>query len=435
MKQSKLIIILLVVLILGGWAAAFLATDSGDSEEYKTHIQTAEDYVNRGLYQKAIEEYDSALSIKRTEDVWAAKLDAYEKRYEESTKIYSDYLSAAQSAVSYYSKNVDFLLTLADLYVAHDEYSSAYKALQNAVDDGIKDKKVDALLLEVKYAYEIKWKAYTGYRSCVNGFYAVSETGMWTYIRENGTDTDFTQLLFAGPVGESGIRVILDKERGQLIDSNEVLQGILNFEPQDAGVYSEGLIAISNGSSFSYYNTLGDKQFGEYSQAGAFVDGQAAVQQDEKWFLINTEGKKVSAETYEDIIIQANGTHLMNGVMIAKKGGSYKFYKDGKSVGDYSDVDIITNDNKVAVCKNGKWGYVDLDGNEIIAPTYAEAKSFSNGLAAVSNGEYWGFINADGTLVIDYLFFGADYFNSEYYCMVETGQGTSWQLISLYNKP
>lgn len=159
MKQSKLIIILLIVLIIGGWGAALLATDSGETKEYNGHIEMAEEYMGRGLYQKAIEEYDAALDIKSTEAVWTAKLDAYQKRYEESTKIYDDYLSAAQSAVSYYSKNADYLLTLANLYMVRDEYTSAYKALNNAVESGLKNEKVDALLLDVKYAFEIKWKA------------------------------------------------------------------------------------------------------------------------------------------------------------------------------------------------------------------------------------------------------------------------------------
>lgn len=434
MRQSKLVIILLVVLIIGGWGAALLATDSGKTKEYNSHIDMAEEYMGRGLYQKAIEEYDAALAIKSTEDVWTAKLDAYQKRYGESTKIYDDYLGAAQSAVSYYSKNADYLLTLANLYMVRDEYSSAYKALNNAVESGLKNDEVDALLLEVRYAFEIKWKAYTGYSACSNGFYAVSETGVWTYVEQDGSETDYEQLLFAGPVGTSGIRVVQDKVRAYLIDEKEVVQGILKFNPTAAGIYSEGLIAIKDDKSFGYYNSLGDKQFGEYNLAGAFVDGVAAVQKDGKWFLIDNKGKEVSSEKFEDIIIQENGTHLKDGVMIAKKDGTYKIYRDGKATGSYSDADIITDDNMIAVCKDGKWGFVDLEGKEIIAPKYKEAKSFSNGLAAVSDGEKWGFIDSAGNQVIDYLFYGGDYFNDEGCCMVETGQETTWQLISLYIK-
>lgn len=431
MKQSKLITILLIILIVGGWLTALLDADNGKTEEYNAHIEMAEKYIERGLYQKAIEEYDAALLVKNTEELWTAKLDAYAKRYEESTKIYDDYLSAAQSAVSYYSKNEDYLLTLANLYLVRDEYTSAYRTLSNAVENGINSEKAEALLMEVKYSYEINWKAYTGYRTCVNDFYAVSETGVWTYIEEDGSDTDFEQLVFAGAVGEDGIRVIQDKERAHLIDTNEVVQGIFNFEPTDAGLFSEGLVAVRNEDSYSYYDSLGNKQFGEYDEAGTFTNGQAAVKKGEEWFLIDSKGNKVSDAAYDDIVLHADGSHLKEGVMIARKDGSYKFYKDGKASGSYTDVDIITDDKIIAVCKDGKWGFVDLEGNEVIAPSYAEAKSFSNGLAAVSNGEYWGFIDSAGTLVIDYTFFGADYFNSEGCCMVETGANT-WQLLSLY---
>lgn len=434
MKQSKLIIILLIVLIIGGWGAALLATDSGKTKEYNSHIDMAEEYMDRGLYQKAVEEYDAALAIKSNEDVWTLKLDAYQKRYEEDTKIYDDYLSAAQSAVSNFSKNADYLLTLANLYMVREEYNSAYKVLNNAVESGLENDKVDSLLLDVKYAFEIKWKAYTGYSPCSNGFYAVSETGVWTYIELDGSDTDYEQLLFAGPVGTSGIRVVQDKARPYLVDEKDVVQGILKFNPTATGVYSEGLIAIKDENSYSYYNFLGDKQFGEYDVAGAFVDGVAAVQKNDKWYLIDNKGKEISSDKYEDIILQANGTHIKDGVMIAKKNGIYNFYRNGKVIGSYSDADIITDDNMIAICKDGKWGYVDLDGKEIIAPKYKAAKSFSNGLAAVSDGEKWGFIDPAGNLVIDYLFYGGEYFNAEGCCMVETGQGTTWQLISLYIK-
>lgn len=132
MKQSKLITILLIILIVGGWLTALLDADNGKTEEYNAHIEMAEKYIERGLYQKAIEEYDAALLVKNTEELWTAKLDAYAKRYEESTKIYDDYLSAAQSAVSYYSKNEDYLLTLANLYLVRDEYTSAYRKIGRA---------------------------------------------------------------------------------------------------------------------------------------------------------------------------------------------------------------------------------------------------------------------------------------------------------------
>lgn len=432
MKQSKLVSMLLITLMVCGWALALLKDDSAENEEYLRHVEMAEEYVQRGLYQKSIEEYDSALAIRNTEDVWKCKLDSYERCYEENKKIYNDYLNAAQTAVSYYSSNVEYLITLANLYITRNEYLAAYKALEKAINNGMDDVSVNELLFDVTYAYEIKWKSYTDYRTCVNGYYAVCETGVWTYTGEDNSDTEFEKLFFAGDVGEDGIRVIESESKACLINENEVVQGFLNFKPEDAGYYSEGLVPICNNGIYGYYDSLGDLQFGNYTYAGAFINGQAAVKKDNIWFLIDKEGNKVSEDTYEDIVLNNGGIYISDGVMIAKKDGYYKFYNGEEQYGSYDNVDVLTDDKIIAVCKDNKWGFVDIEGNELIAPVYAGAKSFSNGLAAVSNGEYWGFINTDGELVIDYIFYGADYFNSSGCCMVETGKGTNWQLISLY---
>lgn len=431
MKQSKLVTILLIVLMLGGWAVTLLGSDA--DEEYKEHIEAAEEYMERELYQKAIQEYEAAGAVQNSEQDCTAMLNAYEKRYEESTKTYSDYLKAVQRAVSTYGKNADYLITLAELYITDDNYDSAYKVLNKAVESGMEDENVEELLKKVKYAFKEDWVSYSDYRMASNGFYAVDANGTWTYIEEDGTDTNIGKLVMAGPVGQSGIRVIYDGEQGQLIDTDEVIQGKLDFVPIDAGCYAEGLIAVSDGNSYSYYNSLGDKQFGDYQQAGTFVDGQAAVQKDDKWFVINVRGDAVSEE-YEEIVLHADGTYIKSGVMIAKREGSYRIYKDGNEVGEaYSDADIITDDGIVAVCKEGTWGFIDLEGKWVIEPQYEQAKSFSYGLAAVYDGKKWGFINTDGELVIDYLFRNADYFNSTGSCMIESVED-KWLLISLYIK-
>ena len=154
MKQSKLISMVLITLMVCGWALALLKDDSAENEEYLRHVEMAEEYVQRGLYQKSIEEYDSALAIRNTEDVWKCKLDSYERCYEENKKIYNDYLNAAQTAVSYYSSNVEYLITLANLYITRNEYLAAYKALEKAINNGMDDVSVNELLFDVTYAYD-----------------------------------------------------------------------------------------------------------------------------------------------------------------------------------------------------------------------------------------------------------------------------------------
>lgn len=55
-----------------------------------------------------------------------------------------------------------------------------------------------------------------------------------------------------------------------------------------------------------------------------------------------------------------------------------------------------------AVKKDGKWGFIDTEGNVVIEPQYDGANSFSEGLAAVQSGGKWGYIDKTGNLVIGF---------------------------------
>jgi hypothetical protein len=65
----------------------------------------------------------------------------------------------------------------------------------------------------------------------------------------------------------------------------------------------------------------------------------------------------------------------------------------------------------------------------VVPPTYAEARSFSGGFAAVRDDDgLWGFINRDFALVIDHMFVDVHYFNSDETCFVSREEGT-FQLL------
>lgn len=428
--MKKIIPVLMVVLIAAGWASAFLS-NSTTSNAYEEYMETARDYVERGLYELAIQKYDSAISVDSTDTAWEEKMAAYALWYAEDTGCYSDYLEDAVAAIAAKPKVAAYVITAAELYMKNSKYESAVKVIETALENGLESDDLSALLLEAKYAYSIGWKGYDAVSLCSEDYYAVASGELWAYIEADGSTTDYESLLFASRVGEDGMRLVQDETRAFLIDEDDVIQGILDFEPDAAGVYAEGLIAISKDGSYGYYDSLGDYQFGDYDEAGTFTDGKAAVKDGDVWYLIDTTGAKVSEETYDDIVLCEDGTYLLDDVMIASQNGVYSIYTDGEASGSYEDADLVTKDGIIAVCSDGLWGYVNLKGEEVIAPTYEAALSFSNGLAAVCIDDKWGFIDEDGNLVIECLFYGAGYFNSEGFCMAETADGTQWQLIEL----
>ena len=53
-----------------------------------------------------------------------------------------------------------------------------------------------------------------------------------------------------------------------------------------------------------------------------------------------------------------------------------------------------------AVRLNGKWGFIDHQGNEVITPKYDSVRDFSDGFAAVKRNHMWGFVDKTGNEVI-----------------------------------
>lgn len=94
--------------------------------------------------------------------------------------------------------------------------------------------------------------------------------------------------------------------------------------------------------------------------------------------------------------------------------GLSKVQKDGK-VGyvNKEGVEVIRpqyaegltyHEGYTAVRMDANWMYIDSTGKAITEPVFGDAVSFSNGLAAVSKNNLYGFINTTGEVVIPYQF-------------------------------
>ena len=50
------------------------------------------------------------------------------------------------------------------------------------------------------------------------------------------------------------------------------------------------------------------------------------------------------------------------------------------------------------ILRNGKWGYMNREGKVVIQPSFDDALTFSEGMAAVQVGGKWGYIDETGRL-------------------------------------
>ena len=110
----------------------------------------------------------------------------------------------------------------------------------------------------------------------------------------------------------------------------------------------------------------------DYTAAGIFTDGIAAVEKDGKWGYVNSKGEQVIPFEYDAI-----------------KGYSAMHEAD-------KDTPYESSEGYVTVCKDGKYGILKSDGTEVVPCRFSSLTTVHNGRAFASeNGTDWGILCVD----------------------------------------
>lgn len=421
-KVNIIIVISIFVLCLVGWFALTTQKISQNSS-YNDYIKQADEWVSKGLYQRAIINYELALDEKTTEELYLKTMEAYQLRFEEAPEdTKKDYIAFLETATDAYPANKQLVDHLVNLYVIESEDEKIYNCLLRAIANGYNDESVQAKLLEAKYSFTLKRSEFSKIIQSLGNFFSTTRKQGWNLYDIKEGYVFSTEYDYIGLCSLDGKVVVTGKD-SRIITTEGMVLGIFDEIVTQAGIYSEGLLPACVNGKYGYYNEFAEKQFGEYEMASMFQNGSAAVKSNGKWMLINARGEIIS-DSYQEIVLDYAGRYLVDGNILVKiSDDSYVLYDENwnlKSKIDCSDADICTSDELIAVCQNDKWGYVNTSGQVIIQPSYDEARSFSNGLAAVRKGESWGFINKANEVVIDYQFTDVGYMDSNGICPVRT---------------
>lgn len=83
------------------------------------------------------------------------------------------------------------------------------------------------------------------------------------------------------------------------------------------------------------------------------------------------------------------------------------------------------HDGLARVKSAGLWGYINQDGRSVLNPMYTEATDFSSELAAVRKDGKWGYINKEGTFIVHAMYDDAKAFSEGAPASGTTGNGAS----------
>lgn len=141
----------------------------------------------------------------------------------------------------------------------------------------------------------------------------------------------------------------------------------------------------------------------KFDDALLFSEGLAGVKIGDKWGFIDGTGEVVIPVMYDEIKSFKSGNAII-GKTIYRDGLNIKHYclidYTGKQCTSYyEDIDYF-RDDRAKIVSNGKYGFVNRAGDEIIPPIYEKALNFSNGYAEIKCNEKWGVIDTYGKEVI-----------------------------------
>lgn len=318
-KKNKILYVILAAVILVAIviAAIFIIKGNKEKKQYEEYLNQGNTYLEAMDYEQAEAAYLSAIEIE------PRKPEPY--------------------------------IQLADIYVIQGEVDKAIDILEQAqevVDDEIIDEKLE----EVKIYKTFRWYLQPTVQAD-EIYYVTNFDGIYNNMRQ--------QFMNDYVVAEENGELWFVDVDGQMYQMSE-MKTVKSF-------YGDYCVSCENGESFFFQDGEFEMLYGRGIDTVSYVyfesDGQLYYVYDE------VEGTYYGVVDYDVVPIPVKKAVSLDNLNVAndwnKIEGKYAIYADGELKTDfiYDEVGSFAN-GLLAVCIDGKWGYVDVNGNEIIPCEY-----------------------------------------------------------------
>ena len=203
------------------------------------------------------------------------------------------------------------------------------------------------------------------------------------------------------------------------------------------------LVWVTNGDKYGLYNTKFKKFIIEprYDKAEFYGKDLSRIMIGKFYGFIDNSGKKLSDLKYATTI------NFSKTLILAKESDKFVLIPKENLTSDnlgfaagklsldneYDRVIVSYADNYAVVELDGKFGYINEDGEEVISLKYEAATLFDGDIAAVQFEDTWGAINKKGKTVIDFKYKAMGGFQDGY--AVAKNKKDKWSLIDATDKP
>lgn len=431
--MKKYVILLLIALLGLAWISAGSDMVNNPIKE-KEHIEKAEELEEKGIYVDAVTEYESALEYEPDNEELCMKLAEANLKSGDSW----EFISICEDMAEQYQENTKAMDTLMNYYVENHDEEKAVKYLNDFLKEYPDNKNAQEWFTQLEGSYEELNCRYEELSEIVHDSMVVSDEGVYGLADALGSEIISCKYRELYPFSEEGFALALTEDgRWVYIDEEDQIRKAPDEDYENLGMYTkDGTVAQKDGK----YGYLDEdmEPVGEFQWENltGIKNGIGAGKKNGKWTLINKKGKEKGEDSYEDVIIDPYGFCSSQKRLFVKEDGTYHMIDTkGKAVGEltFDNARAFTEDGYAAVCKDGKWGFVNNNGELAIDYTYEDAESFQNGFAPISVDGKWGYINEEGNMVIQPEFLEVTHISEEGTAAVKTEQQgeTVWTLLRL----
>ncbi len=480
MKNSVMYVLTAVILDVIAAYSVINANIDPNAEAYNNAIAAAEKYESQELYYKSIKSYSEALKINESCELRMKIADLYEKGYEngEITSLKDKY-NMLGTVISKYPENTESYDMMISYLESQGNYASCSAYVRTARSNGVHSDVIDKCYDTIKKMYTEKVTSYTSVedfgnliaasRSIISEYdktdenegqepeKAEREMTEYTYMYYNNAeplvyttvnmsppasvtfaDGSTHNMLFSKGYGKDIASEEISDRIYSRLESDGVRQCYIGEENEYTAVYpfnNQRLVLFNTKTNkYDMFGTSGKKLAEGYDMLGGFANNAAYSERDGKKSIINPAGESLFSKNISEVILGHGGKCSYYNRMFIKFEGDANFKmintEDLSETGfECDDADLFSGE-AAAFKKNGKYGFVNMDGSVFIEPAYEDAKSFSNSYAAVKSDGKWGFINKYGDVVIEPAYEDALYMDSEGSAFVYF-DGT-WRIVSLF---
>jgi len=413
-------------MLLISWV--FAVNAKTNAAKQKILMNQAEELMSKGIYIYAITLLEQAAGYKT-----ASTPEAEDKLKEAYLKLIGNkgvealYLGLLEKQMSRKEVLPGVYTEAANYYISKSRIPEALSVLRAGIKKTGSDELV-SLYESNRYVYSVNRTSYDDVTAISGSTIQVKKDGSWGIARSDGSPLIPCQYE---KISTFSIDRAIVRENGKTfaVDINNNRIALLEEYAYDFGNFADNRIPVLIGGS--WLRSTGEFALGtlDFEQMGMYSGGYAAAKTEGRWGVIGLSSQWLVRAEYDEIIRDELGRCYGQGAVFVRSGKSVWLFSQGETVGSaFEDARPFSAEGFAAVKRNGKWGFIDNEGELRINFIYDDALSFGQHLAAVRLDGLWGYISIEGSIVIEAAFLEAKSF-AKGSAPVRTERG--WQFITL----